>query len=622
MPSHIRRVSVAALAASIGVLVVGYGSTAGSEPPSGAMAAEPSEEFSGDTIGESVGLGAEPAAVPVLRNIGLASNRPLVYGDRIVFRVPEIKQGGADLNLDGDARDGLLHVYDSASGRTVNLGLAGMHVDIAEVGRPLPLLVEESEQHGRDLNGDGDARDEVLHLYDPVSGTSVNVGLALGFLELDGGRVAVAVDEFAQGERDLNGDGDTEDRVLHLYDVVSGATVNVGLAVIGSVSFDLEGDLVAARVHESDQGQTDLNGDGDDYDDVLFVVNAANGATVNVGLSVDEVLLENGRVIFEVEEYSQHADLDGDGDIGDESVLHVYDVASGTTVNTGLTRRSGILSFVAEGDLVAVTVSESPLRDLNGDGDKRDEDVLHLYNALNGQVTNLQLAAAYDAFELAGGRVAFQVEEAAQGRRDLNGDGDTRDRVLHIYDRASGDTRNLRVALQYYEFNEAQLLAYQVSEAGQGRRDLNGDGDAQDRVLHVLDPLTRIPIGLGLATPTFQPDGKRVAFLVNEKNQGKQDLNGDGDTHDGSVLHLYDAISGATLNLGVADRAPPTYELAGDLVAISVSEARQGARDLNGDHDRNDIVLHVYTTGSDEDRSSALAPTLRERRTVGDRCSG
>ena len=50
-------------------------------------------------------------------------------------------------------------------------------------------------------------------------GTATNVGLdaSLGF-RLDGNLVAFGVFESNQGNTDLNGDGDTNDTVLHVFD--------------------------------------------------------------------------------------------------------------------------------------------------------------------------------------------------------------------------------------------------------------------------------------------------------------------------------------------------------------------------------------------------------------------
>jgi len=101
---------------------------------------------------------------------------------------------------------------------------------------------------------------------------------------------------------DLNGDGDTEDEVLHVFDVATSKLTNVGLAARGMEATDatvtgvdftyvgmcpgfsffgrFDGDACAGPrigdayvffVSEAAQGSVDLNGDGDSND---FVVHA------------------------------------------------------------------------------------------------------------------------------------------------------------------------------------------------------------------------------------------------------------------------------------------------------------------------------------------------------------
>jgi hypothetical protein len=75
--------------------------------------------------------------------------------------------------------------------------------------------------------------------------------------------------ESDQDTTDLNGDGDTLDYVGHLHDLSTGVTTNLELA---TETIAVAGSTVAFRVNESQQGGTDLNGDGDATDAVLFVV--------------------------------------------------------------------------------------------------------------------------------------------------------------------------------------------------------------------------------------------------------------------------------------------------------------------------------------------------------------
>ena len=197
------------------------------------------------------------------------------------------------------------------------------------------FTVSEGRQGNTDLNGDLDGSDRVLHVYDAKKGTIINLGLDSGTPLVEKKRVAFRVNEEAQGFTDLNGDSD--DRVLHVYDVKNDITSNLGLAVAADVQ--MEKDRVAFRVDEQTQGRTDFNGDADSDDHVVHVYDAKKGTITNVGLAaMSGIQMEKGRVVFRVSEEDQgDSDLNGDGDEdSDDRVLHVYDAKKGTITNVGL----------------------------------------------------------------------------------------------------------------------------------------------------------------------------------------------------------------------------------------------------------------------------------------------
>jgi hypothetical protein len=151
---------------------------------------------------------------------GIAPARFLVDGThgRVLFAVSELGQGNTDLNGDGSSDDFVLHVYDLARG-AINVGKAVDPADVDGDGRRSAFTVSESGVHS-DLNGDGDVKDWVLHVYDSARGELVNLRLATlqRSLAIDGPTVAFSVVERDQGNRDLNGDGDASDAVVYLYD--------------------------------------------------------------------------------------------------------------------------------------------------------------------------------------------------------------------------------------------------------------------------------------------------------------------------------------------------------------------------------------------------------------------
>jgi len=102
-------------------------------------------------------------------------------------------------------------------------------------------------------------------------GTTTNVGLDIssGIFTIDGNLIAFGVSEFNQGSTDLNGDGDANDGVLHVFNARTGTTTNVGLDLCCGIGID--GNLIAFGVSEFNQGNTDFNGDGDANDGVLHV---------------------------------------------------------------------------------------------------------------------------------------------------------------------------------------------------------------------------------------------------------------------------------------------------------------------------------------------------------------
>ena len=253
----------------------------------------------------------------------------------------------------------------------------------------------------------------------------VNVGLdGVGIL-FDNGRVVFRVSEDRQGETDLNGDGDTSDFVPHLFNVRTGVITNVGLAaILGS----LDRNWATLVVREENQAATDLNGDGDTDDRVLHLFNAKTGAVTNLGFDISRVFIDNKWIVFEVREANQAAtDLNGDDDAFDR-VLHLLNLKTGVIANVGL----DVSSIRQDKKRVAFCVREANqgAADLNGDGDAADC-VLHVFNKATGVITNVGLDVI-GGIRIDNKWIAFEVREANQAATDLNGDGDATDRVIHV----------------------------------------------------------------------------------------------------------------------------------------------------------------------------------------------
>jgi hypothetical protein len=181
-----------------------------------------------------------------------------------------------------------------------------------EVETPVTAFVVSETAFGGDLNGDGDTLDAVFHVFRAADGVTVNLALAAATTcqgtffcspaqpVVSGTTVALVAGESAQGVTDLNGDGDTFDDVLFVYDAAKNRLSETGLAAVHGIGRDLSsfrfvvppvilGDTVVFLVHEAAQGQTDLNGDGDTFDAVFFIVKPASYKAVNVGLAAATV---------------------------------------------------------------------------------------------------------------------------------------------------------------------------------------------------------------------------------------------------------------------------------------------------------------------------------------------
>jgi hypothetical protein len=112
------------------------------------------------------------AATAVLTPLGEQAE-DLVLGERILaFRTSEAVAG--DLNSDGDSEDDILQVYDLVSGQLLSSGQAVVpcrlqacdpRVPYRVAGDTVTFLTLEADQGGRDLNGDDDATDLILQTY-------------------------------------------------------------------------------------------------------------------------------------------------------------------------------------------------------------------------------------------------------------------------------------------------------------------------------------------------------------------------------------------------------------------------------------------------------------------------
>lgn len=439
--------------------------------------------------------------------------------------------------------------------------------------------------------------------------------------------------------------------------VIAFNTKSENLVAGDTVAFDANAFVRGPDPSPTNVGASDLDGDGDLDDKPLFVFDAAPGAvpgaptatpvgtapapTPTPGIPsavtlcpADGASVANGRAAYLRRERT--AKCSGGTNSGAYCSV-ASECPSGTCASGGGSCAAG---------------------SLNGDGDTNDS-VVQLWSPgtsprLPGTTTNLHCAAT--AVSLSDTWLGALVSESGEGLV-LNGDGDENDtiaafhRVAGPYPGTCGDTWAMTG-------NAADSVAVSgttgvivTSEAAQGAGSLNGDGDTQDHVLQVFeldtgsnvaslvtcDPGAPCSDGIRLAVDDFVLGDpatsscgpvQLVAFRVNETDQGGATLNGpkycaggsnsfalctndsecpaglcqNGDTDPTDhVLHVYDAVSHKLLNTGQAaipcnfDACDPRepYRVTGSVVKFLTLEADQGV-DLDGNGTTNGLVLQSY----------------------------
>jgi len=441
-------------------------------------------------------------------------------------------------------------------------------------------------------------------VYDPKTGAVYNQGLEPVFPLLSqtipevrrgqglGGTFVFEARESTNG-RDLNGDGDLADYLVMAYRFGQGITMaDLDLPAPVGVGLVTEDDVLVT-VPEGALGLGDVHGNGTDQDPVLVHWNLDTGALTVLDYVAERVLMESGRAAFRVPE-ELVGDRNGDGDATD-LVLYFFDPATGAVFNS----HRAVSAPRAEEDGVhlgsrweAFRVSEAGQGvDLNGDGDTLDE-VLSVVDLQAGTRTSLGIASAWNffnvefgtffpGFALGGDHLAFLVLESEQGGTDLNGDGDAQDRVLFTRHLPSGTTRNWRVDAQRFSIVD-DLLVLTIPEGH--------FTDARPAFADLPSGPLRITAALGRrGAPVVQAD--RTFYFAGSELRTSVDWNLDGDTND-IVPIILDPATGEFVAVphGIEDT---TLRSSGDRILFGVSESADGV-DWTGDGTLNDTVLGLY----------------------------
>jgi hypothetical protein len=528
----------------------------------------------------------------------------------------------------------------------VNLGIAAVWIQPLDDGG-VALGVEEASL-GRDLNGDGDTADTIVHTVLGEEAISTGLPAEWGVLPIPGGGCAIPVVEAAMGW-DLNGDGDLGEEVPHLWLPKEGI-VEPGVA---GWSSETAGSSVWIHVYEPWEGR-DLNGDGDVAEDVAHLWNPATGL-LNSGWAAGSIRsLADGSALFGVfEEQQGGTDLDEDGTADDHVALwwrgpgqveviatQVYafepTLDGGALIriqNAGAEQQWSLRMWHPDRpsvDLDMGTVCHLPTLDggaffkvaetfdywgggtacdqgidRNGDGDCSDF-ILQHWSPGRGLV-DLGLADPGWCPECDcglrlddSGAAWVSVYEAGSGA-DLNDDGDVDDLVLH---RVTGtQVENLGVAVAYNAGHWAMLAEGVVLAVAEDGTDLDGDGDGSDSVFHYISGSgeTTNLATTGEVAVTLR-DGS--VLLMAEEERQSADLNGDGVIASETLVVQWWRSGIGVVNTGVTAAQSVDAmsgglavrrvgELAGGNLVLLVPEDRHGNVDLNGDGDTVDQVVHI-----------------------------
>ena len=503
---------------------------------------------------------------------------------------------------------------------------------------------EESE--GVDLNGDGDTEDRVAGRYTTANGAIANDAVALAELEYIGyyGRgtqftgidsggdtLVMTVGEEEQGNADLNGDGDADDFQYLVRNAATGAVVSdqfqrtatICISEYGTYCgelYDVDGDWVALQAAEN--GSADHNLDGDMDDNVHVLVNGSTGQVINTLLAGfpgypagSRPCVGNGLALLPVHEQDNGgADLNGDGD-GDDYVFGILELATGRLqFQDGWPfqyRAEDIVSY--PGGFAMVLNEFAAVQDYNGDGDQYDH-VLHTYDHASGTTYNTGYAVDSILETVVGNKLRVRLKERDQGQ-DLNGNGTTTDLVLGLLDVTTSQVLNTGLSvLAYFKRDLGADGDYAVAIASEGASllgDQNGDGDTLDGVPVLFDgdnlTATVLPVAVGL--PSYVSDYSILedgilALPVSEAGQGATDLTGDGDTDDVTLF----VLDLETLqNVQVPDAISEWVDVLVDdgFVYYSVDEDASG-RDLNYDGDTTDHVWHALDRNTFRTKNLAI----------------
>jgi hypothetical protein len=343
---------------------------------------------------------------------------------------------------------------------------------------------------------------------------------------------------------------------------------NTSVAVSSQTRVAISGRNLAFLASEGTSGLagTDFNGDGDLIDSVAVAVEMNPRIQHVLNVAALDLAWIGNELYLAVDEAADGRDWNNDVDMADDVLLH-WSVADGVLTYVDELSGSGLPQFVAVGTNLFYTASTTPA----GAAQSNLRVISSSAPLTTTMIATQDLVSQLEVEILAvdEGLLFLSLDETdADNARDLNGDTDALDTdVLALLDAttATGVLRNTREALAS---DSGPLRAkktaahdwdvgYLVSEADQGATNLNdpalfdsawqasqcvgfADADTSDAVLHFLEfslwdanPLTAPPRNTGLAArDRIAIANGFIASICAESDEGTCDLNSDGDTSD------------------------------------------------------------------------------------------
>lgn len=417
-------------------------------------------------------------------------------GSLVVTQTSEVQQG-VDINGNGTKDDVVVVMVDPATGiwktagQAPNFGTEYLH--------PLAggqAVVELSEAKlATDLDGDGDQTDVVPALFDFATGGSSPLGVAItGHVSVLSGeqKFLIHVSEPGSGGIDLDGDGDALDIVPAIVDRATLTLQSLGLS--GNAAGEPGPGIVAHVLVTAPESanSADFNGDGDQLDVVPFVFDLATGAAVNLGIALTQnggAVIGEGYVAFTMLENKLAPPMDGNGD-GDlwDIVPFVYDIASGELSVLPLALTFFQVDLVARGPVLLLRAEEySNQTDFDFDGDLADS-CAWIYDAPTRTLMNLGRSMTDLAYVYPGAAaLSFHVAEHDEGNASLNGDADANDEIAAIYDPAARSLFEAPFADWGPPYDVEQDTLLVIAENQQGM-DLTGNGLLTESELSIYRP--------------------------------------------------------------------------------------------------------------------------------------